>query len=389
VSTWTLGRVFNAAFLQLDGVLVLAHNTHVRRSHHVQQQEAASGMPFSCKAEHFIHLAVTNSSRLPGSPRARAVWEALASKRGPVVLTLSPQLRKRRCQDRLNFRSNGPEDARLVQLGARRFVAMHNDYEQCAPGADADCVQQPSADGASGGQVVTPAFRRTMYVRDVRLVVGSGGVLEARASAAQLVRPDAAGPPLASVEKNWAPFTPWLPAEPEPTKLYFHRFLELRGRAIVQRLDLASGAIDATYASNVGRLRALIGCAPHAVVSGGTNGVRLNATHFVAIGHTMTAPCRLPEVAARGGKAAQDECSAKHNGWRAYALFACARTRAPLHRNPASAWAPTNHSATAAHALAPTPVQTPTPHARPRRALRVARCGQTSSAPSRRLRSKA
>lgn len=313
VSTWMLGKVFNAAFVQLNGALVLAYNTDVKR--------VPSGLTFSCTSEHYIHITAMNSSHLPTSAHSRAIWNVLAGQESLLNLVFPAQLRDRPCQDRRNFRGNGPEDARIVQLGARRCAVLYNDYARCVP-ADVDCVRSPLAPSGKS-QLNLSAFRRTMYVREVYIGVETDGVLDVRVSASQLVRPDSTGPAIATVEKNWAPFTLWMPTGPEPSKLYFHRFLELRGRAIVQRLDLATGFIDATYSSSIGRMRTLIRCLPHATISGGTNGVRLNVTHFIAIGHTMTAPCRLQP---RSHDARPHVlCEPQSRGRRAYALFACTR----------------------------------------------------------------
>ena len=67
-------------------------------------------------------------------------------------------------------------------------------------------------------------------------------------------------------------------------------------------------------------LQRAMGAAPHATVSGGTPALRLNATHFVAVGHTMTWACNTLEVRSKG-KAARAKCMRK-NRWRAYAMFA-------------------------------------------------------------------
>ena len=63
-----------------------------------------------------------------------------------------------------------------------------------------------------------------------------------------------------------------------------------------------------------------MGAAPHATVSGGTPALRLNSTHFLAVGHTMTWTCNTADVRAKG-KAARARCMARHR-WRAYAMFA-------------------------------------------------------------------
>ena len=48
-------------------------------------------------------------------------------------------------------------------------------------------------------------------------------------------------------------------------------------------------------------------------------GVRLNQSHFVAFGHTMTMPCALPAVKVKGNEAKR--LCLRKNQWRAYALF--------------------------------------------------------------------
>lgn len=87
--------------------------------------------------------------------------------------------------------------------------------------------------------------------------------------------------------------------------------------SVVHEIDSATGVIQHTFLASSGGLRQAIGCPPHAIISGGTPALRLNRSHFLAIGHTMSEPCRLLLPA----KAEVERCE-RVNKWRAYALFA-------------------------------------------------------------------
>lgn len=101
--------------------------------------------------------------------------------------------------------------------------------------------------------------------------------------------------------------------------MFVHRWVDRAGEAVAHELDFRTGQLLRTYTSSNGRLRQIIGGPNHTEISGGTPAVRLNATHFLAVGHTMTMPCALPEVASKG-RDAKRACL-RMNQWRAYALF--------------------------------------------------------------------
>jgi len=143
---------------------------------------------------------------------------------------------------------------------------------------------------------------------------------------------------LSTLEKNWSPFVLHPPAAPvvsaavperEPA-VYVHQWLDdPHGQAVVLRIDVPSGKLTERWATSSDGLRRALDAAPHAVISGGTPAVRLNATHLLAVGHTMTSPCNRPEVLAHG-MVAREECFRGRGTWyRSYSLFAYAFEASP------------------------------------------------------------
>jgi len=237
------------------------------------------------------------SAKCPSS--ARHALAALPRSKAAIV-ELGGALPRRECQDILNFRGNGPEDARLLPLTTTRALVVYNDYAE-----------------AAGGAV---PFRRTIYVRDLVLQRTENGGSRAVLGPIMRVLGGTAEPPLGDIEKNWAPFARTTRAG--SVEVFVHRWLDRKGEAIVHRLvlDKASATVGETLLSSNGKLREVIGGPHHTEISGGTSAVLLNESHFVAFGHTMTMPCALPEIKSQG-KEAKRRCLRK-NQWRAYALFA-------------------------------------------------------------------
>ena len=167
----------------------------------------------------------------------------------------------RKCQDLVNFRSRGPEDVRLLPLGGRQAMLFFPDF-----------VDYPA-------QGQNPPYGRHMFMRSIflpttgRLVLGTKMRLSpASAEVATLER----------LEKNWSPFE-------ADGKLYVHQWLDsINGSAVVLRVNRTSGRLDQRYESSSLGLRAAAGLPAGTFLSGGTPAIRLNATHFFAIGHSRS-----------------------------------------------------------------------------------------------------
>ncbi|KAL3910710.1 MAG: hypothetical protein SGPRY_008960 [Prymnesium sp.] len=299
---------FNAALTRLGHLAILSANVDLplRRKR-----------KFSCRSEHSIRLwaqpcagtrpshpsGPSNTSSFPrpsqGSEEAHCTDPSVASGIGncsALVGEVRSALPGRPCQDVLNFRGNGPEDARLLPLGESTALVVYNDY----------------APKPAGGPL---SFRRTIYVSELSVswresrIVGQLG-RPVRLSGAQTSFA------LGDIEKNWSPFSRDVKGR---MQTFVHRWIDRAGQAIVHQLDVRSGELRGDIVSSNGKLRQVVGGPPHTTLSGGTPAVRLNKSHFVAIGHTMTMPCELPTVAAKGPDA-KLQCL-KRNQWRAYALF--------------------------------------------------------------------
>lgn len=158
-----------------------------------------------------------------------------------------------RCRDARNFRVAGPEDARLVSMGGGVYVVLYN-----APAGSNRRQYVRSLDPAAGVAAFGPA--RELGV--------SGG-----------------GPPLGRVEKNWVPFY-------VGGRLHVWQWLAGPGGAISYRVDVATGSLYGRAADPAGGAalrRAVLGGSgsAKAVVSGGTPGLRLNASTFLGLGHVQ------------------------------------------------------------------------------------------------------
>ena len=68
------------------------------------------------------------------------------------LLALGPRLPRRRCAARLNFRSNGPEDARVLPLDKDGAMLIFNDY------VDSPSAFPPHAGHAKRGECLVLSF---------------------------------------------------------------------------------------------------------------------------------------------------------------------------------------------------------------------------------------
>ena len=311
VSTRRLGPYFNGALaIGLSGTTLLAANAQLKPRLR------------SCKADHEVQLLrmpTTSDACLRGDvasqqpARKRNRWRPLAAV--PAALPL------RQCEDVVNFRGNGPEDGRLLVSGPSSAVLLYTDY-----------VNETSLTTGS-------RYARRIYVATVELTRDGQQRLAARLGTPRQLRPATSDiATLARIEKNWSP---WL--HRASGQLHVHQWLDYGGASVVYRVDLSSGALVERHVAPLasadgggggggggGRwpgLQRLLGVPPHSIVSGGTPAAPLNATHYLAFGHTMTWRCLEADVVAKG-KAARARC-AKRTRWRSYASFAYVFSASP------------------------------------------------------------
>ena len=208
VTTWRLGSVFNGAVAQLEAGLVLTENVDrklVSRPPGRPQSAAHPVSGFSCKSNHSIRLYGAPCPRLHAShlcqlwKRGRCLGHDRSllntlPRKTLALAELEASQPDRPCQDELNFRGRGPEDARVLPLHGNTALILYNDYAPCT-------VTQPSKQCA--GQL---PYHRTIYIRELRVSMGEEDRLSALLGDILRVQPGDALPQFGAVEKNWAPF---------------------------------------------------------------------------------------------------------------------------------------------------------------------------------------
>lgn len=174
------------------------------------------------------------------SPGCRATYALDVTFRNETV-SLAPAFPKRRCKNVRSWRSSGPEDARLTPL--RNGLAMLvNDFA-------------PKSSGEG--------YRRTQYFAyiDDRFSLSTPRVVDREGG---------------DQEKKWSP---WVYQD----RLMAHQWLHPQSVALeitTEEKQSTATFYRHTCKSSLGRIvRA-------EKIAGGTNAIRLNSTHFLAIGHT-------------------------------------------------------------------------------------------------------
>ena len=248
----------------------------------------------NCTTEHSIDIhSMAGPANIAG----------LRKRDARVLARLTSAVPQRVCIDVLNYRGNGPEDARVLPLSPSRAAFIYVDY---APATD-------SFIPASG-------YHRRMHVRVLDLsnkAVQLGPVLRLEPASAEISN-------LSTIEKNWVPFA--LPDAAATDEFYVHQWLDDgHGRSVAFRVDLRTGLLLERHVSVArgggGALRrAMRAAATYADVSGGTPALALNATTMLAVGHTMTWTCNRPDIRAKGSLA-RTRCM-QRNRWRSYSMFA-------------------------------------------------------------------
>lgn len=223
----------------------------------------------------------------------------------PVILgELPASLPKRHCVNVLNFRANGPEDARLLAHGqnGNTVLVFGTDYvsypppEAATPPVVSLSVHEAAEANRTGGYGRQPHLQAVTFVRagsdgTSRRIEMAGPPLRLRAASAAASA--ALGLRLGRIEKNWVPF---ISAAGGVHVLQW--VSDSFGTSVALRIEPRDGIIVERFVSTHGdgALRAAMGGLDARVaVCGGTAAVALNDTTLFAIGHT-----RHPSQSAYG-----------------------------------------------------------------------------------------
>jgi len=262
-----------------------------------------SGPMFTCRSER--RLVLTGLSCISEShPDPSSLMN---------VQTTSPNST---CADVTGYRSRGPIDPRVIQLDDSHGLVLVSDFVP----ARADEAKRTAANPDEGDVTAASPVGRNLHYEVTPIM----HILEARGrngkEAFAIVEThmlrfasESVGS-MSSMEKNWTPFVV------DGTLYAFQWLLNAKGRSVAFRIDLRTGLLTGRAESDARRLVDAIGAAHYAVISGGTPAVCINATHHLAIGHTMTATCNRPEHTRRGADWRR-RCFNNHRQ-RSYALFA-------------------------------------------------------------------
>ena len=223
--TTSLGAYFNACLAKLGKHVVFTSNADA---------PSATKRTRNCSAEHHIEVrALPELAAKCGSEMRRRRTQLLLKMAG----------RERVCQDVLNFRSNGPEDARLLPLTQRRALIIFVDFAESGAASPA-----------------LPYHRqihvRTLYVDDdiTERALSSAGPASSlpRASLGPVQHLLPSSPALlnlSAIEKNWVPFTVASSArqshgDEHSSPIYLQQWLDDgHGRTVTLRLDLRTGVL--------------------------------------------------------------------------------------------------------------------------------------------------
>ena len=178
-------------------------------------------------------------------------------------LYLPAAIPNRHCHNITNFRSNGPEDPRLLPLGGRQALLFTPDF-----------VEYPADDDGE-----YPPFGRHIFMRLLSLEATGELVLGSK------LRLVSSGPEVATLgrlEKNWSPFV-------ANGTLYVHQWLDNgAGNAVVLHVNRTSGRLTRRYETSNFGLHQAVGAPAGAHLRGGTPAIQLNATTFLAVGHSRS-----------------------------------------------------------------------------------------------------
>jgi len=258
----------NGAFAELDdGVFAFAANDH-----RIPETIAAPS-PLANRAvgeiqchETLVLVGVHRAARSGSASAAHSGSGTMSTLRlePGSSLYLPAAIPRRLCHNITNFRSNGPEDPRLLPLGdGHRGQAM-----MFYP----DFVEQP----AEGGY---PSYGRQIFMRLLSLEATGELVLGKK------LRLVSSGPEVAKLgrlEKNWSPFV-------ANGTLYAHQWLDNgNGSAVALCVNRTSGRLTHRYETSNSGLHQAVGAPAGAHLRGGTPAIQLNATHFLAVGHSRS-----------------------------------------------------------------------------------------------------
>ena len=232
VSTGYLGRMFNGALLSGGAGSFFTSNA---------DGKSPSSRARNCSSEHRVEVREHRCTR---GLRSRAAT--------PLLATITSALPQRTCMDMLNYRGNGPEDARVLPLPTAATAAAaagHHSHSQRALLLFVDYVErtEPIIELIRAQQ---PPHKRGMHIRILSVAATAplsaslGPLLRVTPSSAAVVN-------LSSIEKNWCPFA-LSTADAPHAGIYVQQWLDNgRGLSVTLRLDETTGVLLERYESPV------------------------------------------------------------------------------------------------------------------------------------------
>ena len=252
----------NGAFAELDdGVFAFAANDHRIPEANAAPSPLAKRAAGEIQCQETLVLVGVQRAARSGSTSSAHSGSTLSTLRldPGSSLYLPAAIPRRLCHNLTNFRSNGPEDPRLLPLGVGQAMMFYADF-----------VEHP-AEG------VYPSYGRQLFMRLLSLEATGELVLGKK------LRLVSSGPEVATLsrlEKNWSPFL-------ANGTLYVHQWLDNgNGSAVALCVNRTSGRLTHRYETSNSGLHQAVGAPAGAHLRGGTPAIQLNATHFLAVGHS-------------------------------------------------------------------------------------------------------
>ena len=237
IVTSPLGAYFNACLAKIGKHVVFTSNADA---------PSATKRTRNCSAEHQIEVR-------RALPEAAKCGSEMRRRRAQLLLSMAG--RERVCQDVLNFRANGPEDARLLPLTHRQALIIFADFAESVAAFPAlpyhrqmhvrtlyidDDITENALSSAG------PASSLPRAVPSSLLRASLGPVQHLQPSSPALLN-------LSAIEKNWVTFTVATSARhshgdehssPISAPIYLQQWLDDgHGRTVTLRLDLRTGVL--------------------------------------------------------------------------------------------------------------------------------------------------
>ena len=245
IVTSPLGAYFNACLAKIGKHVVFTSNADA---------PSATKRSRNCSAEHQIEVR-------RALPEAAKCGSEMGRRRTQLLLSMAG--RERVCQDVLNFRANGPEDARLLPLTHRQALIIFVDFAESVAAFPAlpyhrqmhvrtlyvdDDITEHALSSAGPASSLPRAVPSSLprAVPSSLLRASLGPVQHLQPSSPALLN-------LSAIEKNWVPFTVATSARhshgdehssPISAPIYLQQWLDDgHGRTVTLQLDLRTGVL--------------------------------------------------------------------------------------------------------------------------------------------------